>query len=52
MNQGLIGDEIKVGLSAIELARPAIIITERDGDKEITHEFATSEDYKAWKELE
>ena len=32
--------------------RPAIVITERNGDLEVTHEFLTLEDYKQFKMLE
>lgn len=31
---------------------PAIRITESCGESEVTHEFATADDYRAWKELE
>ena len=31
---------------------PAIRITESCGESEITREFATADDYRAWKELE
>ena len=46
---GIVG-EVSSFISAYE--RPAIVITDRIGDAESTIEFATSADYKAWKELE
>ena len=46
---GIVG-EASALLSAYE--RPAIVITDRIGDAESTIEFATAEDYKAWKELQ
>ena len=51
MNETLQVEDIKVGLSSIDFKRPAIVITERDGDKELVYEFYTIKAYKAWKEL-
>ena len=46
------GVAIEGCLGAFSYQRPAISITERIGDKEVIREFATSDDYKAWKELQ
>ena len=51
MNETLHVEDIKVGLSSIDFKRPAIVITERDGDKELIYEFYTIKAYRAWKEL-
>ena len=50
MNETLQVEDIKVGISSIDFKRPAIVITERDGDKESVYEFYTIKAYKAWKE--
>ena len=39
-------------VGCMPLRTPAITIIKRVGDTEIIHEFATADDYKAWKELE
>lgn len=44
--------EAGFGVESIVYQRPAIVIIERSGEAEITREFATKEDYKAWKELQ
>ena len=39
-------------LSNFAYQRPAVSITERNGDLEVTTEFATLEDYAGWKALQ
>lgn len=44
--------DIQVAKGNLYYQRPAIVITERNGDLEVTHEFLTFEDYKQFKMLE
>lgn len=39
-------------IEGFEYQRPAISITEKVGDSEITTDFATLEDYAGWKALQ
>lgn len=44
--------DIQVAKGDFYWQRPAIVITERHGDLEVTQEFLTFEDYKQFKMLE